>query len=184
MEFGIINAFDLKSVSVANVFFTNDDESDSVVVSIVFAANAYSREDLSLYNEQTNSDALKTNLNTYQAFNKWLNIIFKNPKEFSDYTIDIGNRENKKLTLSILSDIYNRSYWQYNFETQKKLGAEYSPSFMSNLKSTSGDGASTTLPEDLSMISELTNVFETYSFFFFFNEKKGIEEFKNLFKLN
>ena len=65
MEFGIINALDLKSVTVANVFFTNDDESDSVIVSIIFAANAYSREDLSFYNKK------------YSPFRMYLENIFQ-----------------------------------------------------------------------------------------------------------
>ena len=119
MEFGIINALDLKSVTVANVFFANDDESDSVIVSIIFAANAYSREDLSIYNPKTIVE--KTTANTYAAFNKWLNITFVNPKEFKNYTIDVGDKEKNSLTMLGLSHIYNEGEWQaYLINKQSK----------------------------------------------------------------
>lgn len=180
IDFGIINALDLKSVTVANVFFTNDDESDSVIVSIIFAANAYSREDLSFYNPNTIAD--QTTDNTYLAFNKWLNMVFANPQEFKNYKIDVGDKEHNTITLLDLSGFYNNCFWQ------RTMLSDVNNVNFSNIKNwtkNTNDGIAESKNEDLACITEVNEVIELYSFLLLKNSGKldseQIKSFKKLF---
>src|SRR5574343_196645 len=180
MEFGIINALDLKSVTVANVFFTNDDESDSVIVSIVFAANAYSREDLSIYNPNTITE--QTTENTYAAFNKWLNIVFANPQEFKNYKVDVNGKVKNTITLLDLSGFYNNCFWQNTMLSDANNVYFYN---IENWTKNTDDGIAGSQNEDLACITEVNEVIELYSFLLLKNSGKldseQIKSFKKLF---
>lgn len=187
IEFGIANAFDLKSVTVANVFFTNDDESDSVIMSIVFAANAYSRKDLSIYNEVKATEATSNNDKTYRAFNGWMNIIFRNPKEFESYVVDVNGDKDSKMTLLKLAEIYNDNTWQSWFNSQRGK-SQYDTNFIKNYNGSSNDGLAGGRAEDLVCITQVTNILDTYSFLLIKNNGceavAPIANFQEMFKLN
>lgn len=158
INFGIANAFDLNSVNVSNIFFTNDDDSDSVIVNIIFSASGYRKEELSFYNDTTTK--VKSNIGIYKAYNKMLNVFVSHPKQYKNYVIDSGNAKDSKIPFSELCESYNGFYWQSSFYSNNSV--------INLLKNTDKrDGSVLGLTErplkDLLRINSFNSFLETYA---------------------
>lgn len=187
IQMPLINAFDLKSITIANLFFTNDSESDAVVVNIVFAANGYSREDMSIYNEAYGTlEMQRESASTYLAFSAWLNNIFyynqqgsqrKLCPDYKNYIIDKGISADKNITLELLSKSYNDMEWQ----NEAKDGYE-NILLSANKIGNGGTIVSDGKYQDLVGVGRLNNLIESYVYILHRSTKNNLENNKVQFR--